>query len=88
LLYKGRRNDGSTQRGQAMSFSENHKLQFAIDNACKKLPQEYTIHICIEQGSATVKLYNIVGDECDYIINDSAIAELINDAVDFAEARQ
>ena len=71
-----------------MSFSENHKLQFAIENACRVLPQEYTINICIEQGSADVVLYDIDGEECEFPTNGESLAQSINDAVQFAEAKQ
>ena len=64
------------------------KLGSAIDNACKKLPQEYTVNIYIEQGSATVELYDIDGELCEFPTNGTSLAESINDAVEFAEARQ
>ena len=64
------------------------KLGAAIDNACKKLPQEYTINICIEAGSADVALYDIDGEECEFLTSATSLAESINDAVEFAEAKQ
>jgi hypothetical protein len=64
------------------------KLGSAIDNACKKLPQEYTINICIEQGSSDVFLYDDDGEECEFATNGTSLAEAINDAVEFAEAKQ
>ena len=71
-----------------MSFSKNHELQFAIDKACRVLPQEYTIHIRIEQGATDVVLYDVDGDECDFPTSGESLSQSINDAVQFAEAKQ
>jgi len=64
------------------------KLGSAIDNACKKLPQEYMINIWIEGGSADVVLYDIDGEECEFPTNGESLSETINAAVAFAEAKQ
>jgi len=64
------------------------RLGLAIDIACKKLPQEYTINIYIEQGAATVELYDIDGELCEFPTNGESLAESIDDAVEFAEAKQ
>jgi hypothetical protein len=64
------------------------KLGSAIDNACKKLLQEYTINICIQAGSFDVVLFDADGEECDFPTNGTSLAESITDAVEFAEAKQ
>jgi hypothetical protein len=64
------------------------KLGSAIENACKKLPQEYTINIVIEAGSADVYLLDDDGEECEFPTNGESLAESINNAVEFAEAKQ
>ena len=64
------------------------RLGLAIDIACKKLPQEYTINICIEASIADVVLYDEDGEECEFPTKGTSLAESINDAVEFAEAKQ
>ena len=64
------------------------KLGSAIENAFRKLPQEYVINIVIEAGSADVYLLDTDGEECEFPTNGTSLAESIDDAVEFAEAKQ
>ena len=66
------------------------KLGSAIDNACKKLPQQYMIQIVIEAGRADVFLFDADGEECEFLTNGESLAESVSNAVEFAkeEAKQ
>jgi hypothetical protein len=46
------------------------------------------INIVIEAGSADVYLLDTDGEECEFPTNGTSLAESINDAVEFAEAKQ
>jgi hypothetical protein len=70
-----------------MAVKSNAKLGSAIENACKKLPQEYEINIYLERGSAVVELYDIDGNICDFPTNGDSLSESIDDAVEYATSK-
>ena len=73
---------------QIQTRLQDAMLGSAIDNAIKKLPQDYTINIVLEAGSVGVVLYDLRGNECDFDTAGVNAYEYINDAVKFAEASQ
>ena len=60
------------------------KLGAAIENAAGKLPDRYTINIYLERNSSDVVLYDDEGEECEFTSNHESLADIINDAVEFA----
>ena len=66
-------------------MSEYHReLGKAIENAAEKLPDGYTINIVLEHNSGNAVLYDEDGEECDFPSNHESLANVINDAVEFA----
>jgi hypothetical protein len=59
------------------------KLGSAIDNAAGTLPDDYTIEINIECGSATVTLWGPDG-KCDFPTNYESLGSQIKEATEFA----
>lgn len=59
------------------------KLGSAIENAAGKLPDDYTIEINIEFGSATVTLWGPDG-KCEFPTNHESLGSEINEATKFA----
>jgi hypothetical protein len=58
-----------------------------VDFAAKSLPENWQITIEIEQGSATVSLYDDDGDEVE-IFWDGSIAAQVADATEYATGVQ
>lgn len=60
------------------------ELGKAIKRAEEKLPDRYTINIYLERNSSDVVLYDDEGEECEFTSNHESLADIINDAVEFA----
>ena len=60
------------------------ELGKAIKRAEEKLPNRFTINIYLERNSSDVVLYDDEGEECEFTSNHESLADIINDAVEFA----
>lgn len=60
------------------------KTGAAIENACAKLPEGYTINVVLTTGGGDVALWDEDGEECEFPSNCETLAETLDDAVEFA----
>ena len=66
-------------------MSDYHEeLGKAVEAAWEKLPDGYTINIVLERNSGDAVLYDDEGEECEFTSNHESLADIINDAVEFA----
>ena len=56
----------------------------AVKRAEEKLPDGFTINIYLERNRSDVVLYDDEGEECEFTSNHESLADIINDAVEFA----
>lgn len=57
----------------------------AVERACKDLPEGFDLHIELENGAGTVKLYLPDSDSYMDDFDGDTFADKINAAIDFAE---
>ena len=66
-------------------MNDYHKeLGKAVESAAEKLPEGYTINIVLERNTRDAVLYDADGEECEFTSNHESLADVVNDAVEFA----
>lgn len=65
--------------------TEHFAIGRAIDEACQKLPDGWTLYVEIERGDTTMELRDDAGQH-DYPFNYGRLSDEIRDAVEYARA--